>query len=53
MPPKPPLDMISTWSPALASAAIALTSGSISLSQRTRSPRSAKSERASQPMPAV
>src|SRR5688572_21554309 len=53
MPPKPPFDITSTWSPALASPATAAISGSSASSQRARAPSSAKSERASQPSPAV
>src|SRR5205814_7099340 len=41
MPPKPPFDMTSTWSPARASETIAETSASSSSAQRTRAPSAA------------
>ena len=43
MPPKPPFDITSTWSPARASAATAATSASRSSSQRARAPSGANS----------
>src|SRR5687768_8797367 len=51
MPPKPPLDMTRTWSPAFASAATAPISRSRSSSQRARVPSAANTAPASQPRP--
>src|SRR5262249_2538337 len=53
MPPKPPFDITSTWSPVFASPATASTSASRLSSQRARCPSGANTALASQPRPAL
>src|SRR5687768_16208507 len=53
IPPNPPLDITSTWSPAFASAATAAIRASTVSSQRARAPRLANTAAASHPSPAA